>query len=110
MDQRIVAEPGGALPPEQGPKRLATARRAMVSTSHPAVTEAALAAMPLQQVLGPQMSTRAGGFGLLYWEAASGAATYLNANLDYPTGAPIPPRSATSTGTSARPTSSCVTR
>ena len=107
MEQRIVGDrPGQLPPPEQGPKRPATARRAMVSTSHPAVTKAALAvlrdggnavdalltAMPLQQVLEPQMSTLAGGFGLLYWEAATGTASYLNANLDHPAGAPIPPR------------------
>lgn len=85
---------------------MATGRRAMVSTSHPAVTYAALAvlrdggnaidavltAMPLQQVLEPQMSTLAGGFRLLYWEAASGRAYYLNANLDHPAGVAIPDR------------------
>jgi gamma-glutamyltranspeptidase/glutathione hydrolase len=90
--------------PEQGPKSLARGRRAMVSSSHPAVTEAALAvlrdggnavdamltAMPLQMVLEPQMSTIAGGFAMLYWHAASGEATYLNANLDHPAGARLP--------------------
>jgi gamma-glutamyltranspeptidase / glutathione hydrolase len=90
--------------PEQGPKSLATGQRAMVSSSHPTVTEAALAvirdggnavdamltAMPLQMVLEPQMSTIAGGFAMLYWHAASGDATYLNANLDHPAGARLP--------------------
>lgn len=78
----------------------------MVSTSHPAVTAAALAvlraggnavdamltAMPLQMVLEPQMSTLAGGFAMLYWDAATRSATYLNANLDHPVGSVIPAR------------------
>ncbi|HET9016307.1 MAG TPA: gamma-glutamyltransferase [Thermomicrobiaceae bacterium] len=105
-----MAEPqtngAGAPVVDQGPKALATGRRAMVSTSHPAVTEAALAvlrdggnavdamltAIPLQHVVEPQMSTLAGGFGMLYWEAASGTTTYLNADLDHPAGGPIPRR------------------
>jgi len=92
--------------PEQGPKAIATGRRAMVSTSHPAVTEAAVAvlraggnavdamltAMPLQMVLEPQMSTLAGGFAMLHWDAATRRASYLNANLDHPTGGAIPER------------------
>jgi len=94
--------------PEQGPKAVAVGERAMVSTSHPMVTEAAvqvlrdggnavdalLTAMPLQHVVEPHMSTLAGGFGLVYWEAASGRAYYLNAELDRPAGGPIPPRDA----------------
>lgn len=70
----------------------------MVATSHPAVTQAALTvlreggnavdamltAMPLQQVLEPQLSTIAGGFGMLHWDAATGQANYLNANPDLP--------------------------
>jgi gamma-glutamyltranspeptidase/glutathione hydrolase len=92
--------------PEQGPKTLARGERAMVSSSHPAVTaalavlraggnavDAMLTAMPLQQVLEPQMSTIAGGFAMLHWEAAIGRATYLNANLDHPRGGTIPERS-----------------
>lgn len=93
-----------AMPaPEQGPKQVARGGKAMVSTSHPAVTQAALnvlrdggnavdallTAMPVQHVVEPQMSTLAGGFGLLYWEAATGRATYLNANLDRAEGAPV---------------------
>jgi gamma-glutamyltranspeptidase/glutathione hydrolase len=76
----------------------------MVATSHPAVTAAAvgvlqaggnaidamLTAMPLQQVLEPQLSTVAGGFGLLYWDAASSKSHYLNANPDHPRGGPDP--------------------
>ena len=72
----------------------------MVARSHPAVTAAAvevlrsggtavdamLTALPLQQVLEPQLSTIAGGFGMLHWDAASGTGNYLNANPDHPTG------------------------
>ncbi len=90
--------------PEQGPKTLATGSRAMVSTSHPMVTQAAidvlraggnavdamLTAMPLQHVVEPQMSTIAGGFAMLYWEAATGKSYLLNAELDHPRGAPLP--------------------
>lgn len=93
----------GVPVPEQGPKQVATGSRAMVSASHPTVTEAAvrvlreggnavdalLTAMLLQHVIEPQMSTLAGGFGMLYWEAATGKAIYLNANLDRPVGAKI---------------------
>lgn len=84
----------------QGLKPVATADRAMVSTSHPAVTAAAvdvlkmggnavdamLTAIPLQQVLEPQLSTIAGGFGMLMWDANSERGTYLNANPDHPSG------------------------
>jgi gamma-glutamyltranspeptidase/glutathione hydrolase len=76
----------------------------MVSTSHPMVTEAALrvlrdggnavdamlTAIPLQHVIEPQMSTIAGGFAMLYWEAASGKAYLLNAELDHPSGGLMP--------------------
>ncbi len=89
---------------EQGPKTVATGKKAMVSTSHPLVTEAALrvlrdggnavdallTAMPLQHVVEPQMSTIAGGFAMLYWEANSGKAYLLNAELDHPSGGPMP--------------------
>jgi gamma-glutamyltranspeptidase/glutathione hydrolase len=108
---------GGAAPapapPEQGPKPPARAARAMVATSHPAVTAAALAvlraggnaidalltAIPLQQVLEPQLSTIAGGFALLYWDAARGEPVYLNAHPDHPRGgAPPPPDGADTSG------------
>lgn len=92
--------------PEQGPKTPAKGTKAMVSTSHPAVTDAALSvlreggnavdalltAMPLQHVVEPQMSTLAGGFAMLYWEASSGKAYFLNAELDHPAGSVIPQR------------------
>lgn len=82
--------------PEQGPKQLAHGANGMVSTSHPLVTavacqvledggnavDALLTAMPVQHVVEPQMSTPAGGFGVLYWEAETGKSTYLNANID----------------------------
>lgn len=91
--------------PDQGPKQLANGSKAMVSTSHPEVTAAAvrvlrdggnaidalLTAIPVQHVVEPQMSTLAGGFAMLYWEAASGEAHFLNAELDHPTGSTIPP-------------------
>lgn len=103
-----MAEKRNGLPkPDQGTKELAKGSRAMVSTSHPEVTAAAvdvlrdggnavdalLTAMPLQHVVEPQMSTMAGGFGMLYWEASSRTAHYLNAELDHPTGSEIPSRS-----------------
>src|SRR4051812_30802937 len=101
-----MAEAVGMPLPEQGPKAVARAGKAMVSTSHPAVTQAAigalrdggnavdamLTAMPLQQVIEPQMSTIAGGFAMLYWEAATGRAYYLNAELDHPEAGTIPNR------------------
>ncbi len=82
--------------PEQGPKQLAHGANGMVSTSHPLVTavacqvledggnavDALLTAMPVQHVVEPQMSTPAGGFGVLYREAATGETIYLNANID----------------------------
>jgi gamma-glutamyltranspeptidase/glutathione hydrolase len=95
---------GSGRLPEQGPKTLATGSQAMVSTSHPLVTEAALSvlrdggnavdamltAMPLQHVIEPQMSTIAGGFAMLYWEASSGKSYLLNAELDHPQGGLMP--------------------
>lgn len=76
----------------------------MVSTSHPAVTAAALGvlrsggnaidamltAIPLQHVLEPQLSTIAGGFAMLYWDAARGEPVYLNAHPDHPQGMTLP--------------------
>ncbi len=92
------------LPPaEQGTKSLARGAHGMVSTSHPLVTavarqvledggnavDAMLTAMPVQHVVEPQMSTPAGGFGALYWDATTRDAVYLNANLDRATNAAI---------------------
>lgn len=101
-----MAETGTSMSlPEQGPKQLATGSKAMVSTSHPLVTEAALqvlreggnavdallTAMPLQHVVEPQMSTIVGGFAMLYREAATGKSYLLNAELDHPSSGPLPP-------------------
>lgn len=83
-----------------GPKPAAVATGAMVATSHPGVTAAALdvlvaggtaidavlTAIPLQQVLEPQLSTIAGGFGMLIWDGQLGRSTYLNAGPDRPRG------------------------
>lgn len=96
-------DPWASLP-EQGPRSPAISSHAMVSTSHPAVTEAALAvlrsggnavdamltAIPLQQVLEPQLSTIAGGSGMLYWDSARGEPRYLNAHPDHPRGMSLP--------------------
>ncbi len=86
-----------------GPKRPATADRAMVASSHPAVTVAALDALRaggtavdamvtavlLQQVVEPQLSTLAGGFGMLHRDASTTRATYLNAGPDHSSGGTI---------------------
>lgn len=72
----------------------------MVASSHPAVTAAAVDVLRsggtavdamvttvlLQQVVEPQLSTLAGGFGMLHWDASRGSATYLNAAPDHPVG------------------------
>lgn len=98
---RQESRPGQPVP-EQGPKPLAVGERAMVSTSHPAVTEAmlrvlreggnavdaVLTAIPLQAVIEPQMTTIAGGAVLLYYDAASRTYHYLNASQDHPVGRP----------------------
>ena len=93
-----------AQQPEQGPKPVARAARAMVSASHPAVTramldvlraggnavDAVLTAVVLQPVLEPQMSTLAGGMSMLLYEAKTGTLHYLDAELDHTAkGAPI---------------------
>ncbi len=90
--------------PEQGPKAVAHGERAMVSTSHPAVTAAAvrvlreggnavdamLTAMPLQAVIEPQMTTLAGAMVMLHYDAGSRAFSYLNAGIDHPRGSKLP--------------------
>lgn len=100
----LVAMPAlVAQQPEQGVKPVAEGRRAMVSTSHPAVTraaldvlrqggnavDAALTAMLYQHVVEPQMSTPAGGFGALIYDAKTSRAYYLDAELDHTQGAPV---------------------
>ena len=93
----VPSDDAGLAP---GRKPVVTAERAMVVSSHPAVTavavevlrgggtavDAMLTAVPLQQVLEPQLSTIAGGFGMLHWDATSATGSYLNANPDRPAG------------------------
>lgn len=98
----IFADTGFAQRAEQGPKPVAKASEAMVSSSHPRVTRAILdvlrkggnavdamvTAIPLQHVIEPQMSTLAGGMGgLIYW-ADTGELIYLDAELDHTLNAP----------------------
>ncbi len=98
----FFSDPLNAQRAEQGPKPVAKAQRAMVSTSHPRVTrtilevlqeggnavDAMITALPLQHVIEPQMSTLAGGMGgLIYW-AETGELIYLDAELDHTLKAP----------------------
>lgn len=101
----VLAFFGGlaAQQPEQGMKPVAHGGKAMVSTSHPAVTkaaldvlrkggnavDAALTAMLYQHIVEPQMSTPAGGFGMLVYEAKTGKCYYLDAELDHTHNAPV---------------------
>lgn len=92
-----------AQQPEQGVKPVAHGAHAMVSTSHPEVTkvaldvlrkggnavDAAIAAMLYQHVVEPQMSTPAGGFGALIYDAKTHKAYYLDAELEHTHGAPV---------------------
>lgn len=92
-----------AQQPEQGTKPVAHAPKAMASTSHPAVTkvaldvlrkggnavDAALTAMLYQHIVEPQMSTPAGGFGMLVYDAKTAKCYYLDAELDHTHGAPV---------------------
>jgi len=92
-----------AQQPEQGVKPVAHGAHAMVSTSHPEVTrtaldvlrkggnavDAAIAAILYQHVVEPQMSTPAGGFGALVYDAKTRKAYYLDAELEHTHGAPI---------------------
>lgn len=93
-----------AQQPDQGRKAVVTAPKAMVSSSHPEVNRVALevlkkggnavdamiAAVILQPILEPQMSTLAGGLGALIYEAKTGTLHYLDAELDHTaSGAPI---------------------
>ena len=92
----LVALPR-AQTPEQGPKPVARAGKAMASASHPVVTramldvmrgggnavDAAITAVILQPILEPQMSTLAGGMSMLIYEAKTGKLHYLDAELDH---------------------------
>lgn len=98
----LLANVGHTQRAEQGPKPVASATKAMASSSHPRVTrailevlqdggnavDAMLTAIPLQHVVEPQMSTLAGGMGgLIYW-AETGELIYLDAELDHTVNAP----------------------
>jgi gamma-glutamyltranspeptidase/glutathione hydrolase len=102
-----AATPGGTsarprglagLEAHPGPKELVTADGAMVVTSHPLATragadvlreggnacDAVLAAAMTQLVVEPHMTSITGGLSMLYRDAASGRATYLNGNINAP--------------------------
>lgn len=100
----LCAASGSAQQPEQGPKPVVTAAKAMVSSSHPEVNrvvldvlrrggnavDAMITALILQPILEPQMSTLAGGMGALIYDAKSQKLYYLDAELDHTAkGAPI---------------------
>lgn len=86
-----------------GPKGAVEAGNAMVVTSHPLATEAALevlkqggnacdaalAAAAMQLVVEPHMTALTGGLSLLYRDADSGRSTYMNGNINAPL-APLP--------------------
>ena len=89
--------------PNQGPKPVARGRRAMVSSSHPAVTEAMLgvlrdggnavdamvAGSVLQPVYEPHQTNHAGTVVVLYWDAEEGRAHFMDASAELPEGLPI---------------------
>ncbi|SFI64696.1 gamma-glutamyltranspeptidase / glutathione hydrolase [Amycolatopsis sacchari] len=86
-----------------GRKEPVEARRGMVVTSHPlavragvdvlrdggTAADAALAAAATQLVVEPHMTAVTGGLEMLYWDARSGSASYLNGNVAAPL-APLP--------------------
>ena len=86
-----------AQQPDQGPKPTARGAQAMASASHPLVTrtmldvmrnggnaiDAVIAAVILQHILEPQMSTLAGGMSMMVYEAKTGRVHYLDAELDH---------------------------
>ncbi|WP_420140813.1 gamma-glutamyltransferase family protein [Sphingomonas sp.] len=81
---------------EQGPKPAVAAKKAMASANHPLVTkamveimrkggnamDAAIAAVIIQPIVEPQMTTLAGGVSMLYYEAKTGKYYYLDAELN----------------------------
>lgn len=103
LSAALVVVPG-AQQPEQGPKPVVTAAKAMVSSSHPEVNrvmldvlrkggnavDAMITAIILQPILEPQMSTLAGGMGAIIYDAKTQKLYYLDAELDHTAkGAPI---------------------
>jgi len=89
---------------EQGPKPTATGSSGVVSASHPLVVEAMADALRaggsaadavttgvlLQTVVEPQMTSLAGGVGILSHDARTGAYTYLDGELAHTrSGAPV---------------------
>lgn len=93
-----------ADPSEQGAKAPVRAPHAIASASHPRVTaamrdvladggnalDAVATAVLAQGVVEPQMASIAGGFQLLYFEAATGQYSVIDADLDHTAvGAPI---------------------
>ena len=92
--------------PVQGPKPVAKGRRAMVSSSHPAVTEvmievlrdggnamdAAIAGSLVQPVYEPHQTNYAGTVVTLYWDAETEKAYFVDASAELPEGlAPFRP-------------------
>lgn len=86
--------------PNQGPKPVAWGKEAMVSSSHPAVTEAMLevlreggnavdamvAGSILQPVYEPHQTNHAGTVVVLYWEADEGRSHFMDASAELPGG------------------------
>ncbi len=92
--------------PVQGPKHVARGRRAMVSSSHPAVTEvmlevlrdggnamdAAVAGSLVQPVNEPHQTNHAGTVVTLFWDAEKEKAYFMDASAELPEGlAPFRP-------------------
>jgi len=88
--------------PYQGPKPVAHGRKAMVSSSHPAVTkvmidvlrdggnavDATVAGSLVQPVYEPHMTNHAGTVALLYWDASEEKAYFMDACAELPDGLP----------------------
>jgi gamma-glutamyltranspeptidase/glutathione hydrolase len=89
--------------PVQGPKPMARGQRAMVSSSHPAVTEvmlkvlrdggnavdAAVAGSLVQPVYEPHQTNHAGTVVALIWDAETGRAHFVDASAELPEGVPL---------------------
>ena len=86
--------------PRQGPKPVAHGKKAIVSSSHPAVTktmidvleaggnavDAAVAGSLLQPVYEPHMTNHAGTVAALIWSSAEGKAYFVDSCAELPTG------------------------